>query len=81
MTDAAAPTPATRDIQTLDELSHPQAQAVLDLLADAAGADEQLAVSEQHRRYLRAGRRDGERHVVLHGVTRRKWRVGRGRPR
>ncbi|MFD7018834.1 mycothiol synthase [Streptomyces sp. NPDC059161] len=65
MTDAAAPTPATRDIQTLDELSHSQAQAVLDLLAEAARRDGQQAVSEQGRLQLRGGRREGVRHFLL----------------
>ncbi|MFF4186846.1 mycothiol synthase [Streptomyces sp. NPDC001691] len=65
MTDAAAPAPSTREIQTLDELSHSQAQAVLGLLAEAARGDGQQAVSEQGRLQLRGGRRDGVRHFLL----------------
>uniref|UniRef100_A0AAU2V4Y1 Mycothiol acetyltransferase n=1 Tax=Streptomyces sp. NBC_00003 TaxID=2903608 RepID=A0AAU2V4Y1_9ACTN len=65
MTDAAAPTPSSREIQTLDELSHSQAQAVLDLIADAARGDGQQAVSEQGRLQLRGGRREGVRHFLL----------------
>ncbi|MFJ8312252.1 MULTISPECIES: mycothiol synthase [unclassified Streptomyces] len=65
MTDAAVPAPASRDIQTLDELSHSQAQAVLDLLAEAARGDGQQAVSEQGRLQLRGGRREGVRHFLL----------------
>ncbi|MEU8965861.1 mycothiol synthase [Streptomyces sp. NPDC048491] len=65
MTDAAAPSPSSRDIQTLDELSAGQAQAVLDLLAEAARNDGQQAVSEQGRLQLRGGRRPGVRHFLL----------------
>ncbi|MGW2817961.1 mycothiol synthase [Streptomyces sp. NPDC001415] len=65
MTDAAAPAPSSREIQTLDELSHSQAQAVLDLIADAARGDGQQAVSEQGRLQLRGGRREGVRHFLL----------------
>ncbi|MEU3372894.1 mycothiol synthase [Streptomyces sp. NPDC006660] len=65
MTDAAAPTPSTRDIQTLDELTHPQAQAVLGLIAEAARSDGQQAVSEQGRLQLRGGHREGVRHFLL----------------
>ncbi|MFG2723151.1 mycothiol synthase [Streptomyces sp. NPDC048416] len=65
MTDAAAPTPSSREIQTLDELSHTQAQAVLDLIAEAARTDGQQAVSEQGRLQLRGGRREGVRHFLL----------------
>ncbi|MFD7338884.1 mycothiol synthase [Streptomyces violascens] len=65
MTDAAVPTPSSREIQTLDELGHSQAQAVLDLIADAARSDGQQAVSEQGRLQLRGGRREGVRHFLL----------------
>ncbi|CAM5252816.1 mycothiol synthase [Streptomyces xanthochromogenes] len=65
MTDAAAPSPSSRDIQTLDELSPVQAQAVLDLLAEAARTDGQQAVSEQGRLQLRGGGRAGVRHFLL----------------
>ncbi|MFE4860855.1 mycothiol synthase [Streptomyces sp. NPDC056670] len=65
MTDAAAPSPSSRDIQTLDELSPSQAGAVLDLIAEAARTDGQQAVSEQGRLQLRGGRREGVRHFLL----------------
>ncbi|MET9364064.1 mycothiol synthase [Streptomyces sp. NPDC006632] len=65
MTDAPSPTPSTRDIQTLDELGPAQAQAVLELLAEAARTDGQQAVSEQGRLRLRGGRREGVRHFLL----------------
>ncbi len=65
MTDAAAPAPSSREIQTLDELSHSQARDVLDLLAEAGRADGQQAVSEQGRLQLRGGRREGVRHFLL----------------
>ncbi|MEU9101118.1 mycothiol synthase [Streptomyces sp. NPDC048361] len=65
MTDAAAPTPSSRSIETLDELSPSQAQAVLDLIAEAARTDGQQAVSEQGRLRLRGGRREGVRHFLL----------------
>ncbi|MGP9019531.1 mycothiol synthase [Streptomyces sp. BR1] len=64
-TDPAGPGPSGREIQTLDELTHPQAQEVLALLAEAARADGQQAVSEQGRLQLRGGRRPGIRHFLL----------------
>ncbi|MEU9982532.1 mycothiol synthase [Streptomyces sp. NPDC050856] len=54
-----------RRIDTLDELSPEQAQAVLDLLTEAAEADGTQAVSEQGRLQLRGGRREGVRHLLL----------------
>ncbi|MFG3286330.1 mycothiol synthase [Streptomyces sp. NPDC048111] len=65
MTDAGAPIPSSRDIETLDELSHDQARTVLDLLDEAARTDGQQAVSEQGRLQLRGGRREGVRHFLL----------------
>ncbi|MDI3417850.1 mycothiol synthase [Streptomyces luteolus] len=64
MTDAAPAVPP-RSIQTLDALTEEQADAVLALLADAARADGQQAVSEQGRLQLRGGPRDGVRHLLL----------------
>ncbi|MEU1076672.1 MULTISPECIES: mycothiol synthase [unclassified Streptomyces] len=64
-TDPAVPGPSGREIRTLDELTHPQAQEVLALLAEAAGTDGQQAVSEQGRLQLRGGRRPGIRHFLL----------------
>ncbi|GAA3372830.1 mycothiol synthase [Streptomyces sannanensis] len=63
--DPAALTPG-REIHTLDELTHEQAQAVLDLLADAARSDGMQAVSEQGRLQLRGGRREGIKHMLLY---------------
>ncbi|NBM20717.1 mycothiol synthase [Streptomyces sp. GC420] len=54
-----------RRIETLDELSHRQAEEVLALLAEAAATDGQQAVSEQGRLALRGGRREGVRHFLL----------------
>ncbi|GLF99780.1 mycothiol synthase [Streptomyces yaizuensis] len=63
-TDAVIPEPGRR-IDTLDELTAEQAEAVLDLLAAAAEADGTQAVSEQGRLQLRGGRREGVRHLLL----------------
>ncbi|WP_329120521.1 mycothiol synthase [Streptomyces sp. NBC_01465] len=57
--------PSARTVRTLDALLPDQAEAVLALLADAARADGQQAVSEQGRLALRGGRRDGIRHLLL----------------
>ncbi|WP_455357383.1 mycothiol synthase [Streptomyces sp. SYSU K217416] len=65
MTDAAAALEPGRQIQTLDELTAEQAQAVLDLLSEAAHSDGMQAVSEQGRLQLRGGRREGVRHFLL----------------
>lgn len=63
-TDAPLPAPG-REIQTLDVLAPVQADAVLDLLAEAARTDGRQAVSEQGRLYLRGGHRTGVRHLLL----------------
>lgn len=55
----------SRSIETLTELSPEQTDAVLDLLAEAARADGQQAVSEQGRLQLRGGPREGVSHLVL----------------
>ncbi|MGW7362583.1 mycothiol synthase [Streptomyces sp. NPDC054841] len=66
MTDAAVPAlEPGRQIQTLDELTPDQAEAVLHLLSVAARADGMQAVSEQGRLQLRHGRREGVRHFLL----------------
>jgi mycothiol synthase len=54
-----------RHIQTLDELTADQAQAVLRILGDAARSDGMQAVSEQGRLQLRGGKREGVRHFLL----------------
>lgn len=64
MTEAAAAAPR-REIQTLDELTPEQADAVLGLLGDAARTDGQQAVSEQGRLQLKGGARAGVRHFLL----------------
>ncbi|MER7049864.1 MULTISPECIES: mycothiol synthase [Streptomyces] len=63
-TDAVNPGPG-REIESLDELSAQQAEAVLALLADAAESDGTQAVSEQGRLQLRGGKREGVRHFLL----------------
>ncbi|MDV9195952.1 mycothiol synthase, partial [Streptomyces sp. Wh19] len=63
-TDAPLPAPG-REIRTLDELSPEQADAVSDLLAEAARSDGRQAVSEQGRLQLRGGQRAGVRHLLL----------------
>ncbi|MFJ1567553.1 mycothiol synthase [Streptomyces erythrochromogenes] len=65
MTDAAAALEPGRQIQTLDELTGEQADAVLDLIEDAARTDGTTAVSEQGRLQLRGGPRAGIRHFLL----------------
>lgn len=64
MTDDQVPAPL-RQIDTLAELTAGQAADVLGLLADAARADGQQAVSEQGRLQLRGGAREGVRHLLL----------------
>lgn len=54
-----------RRIDTLTDLPGDTAQAVLDLIATAAAADGQPAVSEQGRLHVRTGRREGVRHLLL----------------
>ncbi|MFI2620001.1 mycothiol synthase [Streptomyces sp. NPDC018584] len=64
--DRPAEAPATlRKIDTLTALTPAQADAVLGLLAEAARADGQQAVSEQGRLQLRGGEREGVRHLLL----------------
>ncbi|MFB6862990.1 mycothiol synthase [Streptomyces virginiae] len=65
MTDASAALEPGRQIQTLDELTGEQADAVLDLIEDAACTDGTTAVSEQGRLQLRGGPRPGIRHFLL----------------
>jgi mycothiol synthase len=55
-----------RRIDVVDELTPPQAEAVLNLIAEAAAEDGQAAVSEQGRLNLRGGARPGVRHVLVH---------------
>ncbi|MEH0419819.1 mycothiol synthase [Streptomyces sp. B21-083] len=65
--DTARPVPPglSRSIDTLAALTPAQADAVLALLADAAQADGQQAVSEQGRLQLRGGAREGVSHFLL----------------
>ncbi|MEU6608955.1 mycothiol synthase [Streptomyces shenzhenensis] len=62
--DAVPPFPS-RSIETYSALSPDQAEAVLELLAAAAGTDGQQAVSEQGRLQLRGGAREGVSHLLL----------------
>ncbi|EKX65060.1 mycothiol synthase [Streptomyces ipomoeae] len=62
--DTALPSRARR-ITTLLELTPAQTEAVLALIAEAARADGQQAVSEQGRLQLRGGPREGVRHFLL----------------
>lgn len=62
--DAVIPEPG-RQIQSLDELTAEQAEAVLEVLAEAARSDGMQAVSEQGRLQLRGGRREGVQHFLL----------------
>ncbi|MFF8229312.1 mycothiol synthase [Streptomyces caelestis] len=54
-----------RSIDTYAALSAEQTEAVLGLLAEAALADGQQAVSEQGRLQLRGGEREGVAHLLL----------------
>ncbi|MEV8022589.1 mycothiol synthase [Streptomyces sp. NPDC086554] len=65
MTDEQQPPALMRQIETVDALTPAQAEAVLGLIADAARADGQQAVSEQGRLQLRGGARAGVRHLLL----------------
>ncbi|MGX1671235.1 mycothiol synthase [Streptomyces sp. NPDC055400] len=65
MTSDAVPTAPDRQIETLTALTPDQAEAVLEILSDAARADGQQAVSEQGRLQLRGGPREGVRHFLL----------------
>ncbi|MGV9561194.1 mycothiol synthase [Streptomyces sp. NPDC003480] len=62
--DTARPA-GIRSIETVTALSPAQAEAVLELLADAARVDGQQAVSEQGRLQLRGGEREGVSHLLL----------------
>ncbi|MET8955362.1 mycothiol synthase [Streptomyces sp. NPDC004393] len=62
--DTARPAP-TRSIDTVTALPPAQAEAVLELLAEAARVDGQQAVSEQGRLQLRGGEREGVSHLLL----------------
>ncbi|MER7968119.1 mycothiol synthase [Streptomyces sp. NPDC096080] len=62
--DTARITPA-RSIGTHTALTPDQTEAVLALLAEAAAADGQHAVSEQGRLHVRGGARDGIAHLLL----------------
>ncbi|MEV0261461.1 mycothiol synthase [Streptomyces sp. NPDC050617] len=64
MSDMVNETAGERRIEVLEELAPQTAQAVLDLVEEAARTDGQPAVSEQGRLHLR-GRRDGVRHLLL----------------
>ncbi|WP_367139887.1 MULTISPECIES: mycothiol synthase [Streptomyces] len=64
MSDVTNNANGQRSIEVLDELAPEAAQAVLRLIAEAAEADGQPAVSEQGRLQLK-GRRPGVRHVLL----------------
>ncbi|GHA63004.1 mycothiol synthase [Streptomyces termitum] len=63
--DAVPPLEPGRQIQIHDELTPDQVREVMELLAAADRADGVHAVSEQGRLYLRHGRRDGIRHLLL----------------
>jgi mycothiol synthase len=63
--DTARPAPISRSIETCSELTPDQAGAVLALIAEAARADGQPAVSEQGRLQLRGGARPGVSHLLL----------------
>jgi mycothiol synthase len=62
--DSALPA-LSRSIETCSALSPGQAEDVLQLLAEAARADGQQAVSEQGRLQLKGGAREGVRHLLL----------------
>ncbi|MGW1026189.1 mycothiol synthase [Streptomyces sp. NPDC002577] len=63
--DDALPPAFLRRIETHSALTPDQAEAVLELIAEAARADGQQAVSEQGRLQLRGGPREGVRHLLL----------------
>ncbi|MGW7089414.1 mycothiol synthase [Streptomyces sp. NPDC054871] len=65
MTDEQQPPATLRQIDTVAALTSDQADAVLGLIAEAARADGQQAVSEQGRLQLRGGARTGVRHLLL----------------
>lgn len=55
----------SRSIETCDALAPDRAEAVLDLLAEAARVDGQQPVSEQGRLQLHGGAREGVTHLLL----------------
>ncbi|OAH13319.1 mycothiol synthase [Streptomyces jeddahensis] len=63
--DDALPPAFLRRIETHSELTPDQAEAVLELITEAARVDGQQAVSEQGRLQLRGGPREGVRHLLL----------------
>ncbi|MFJ5308320.1 mycothiol synthase [Streptomyces sp. NPDC088350] len=63
--DTERPAPASRSIETFAVLSPDRAAAVLALIAEAAEADGQQAVSEQGRLRIRGGERAGVSHLLL----------------
>lgn len=63
--DDTAPSGLSRAIETYTALTPAQAEDVLRLLAEAARADGQQAVSEQGRLQLKGGAREGVRHLLL----------------
>ncbi|MBB5934444.1 mycothiol synthase [Streptomyces zagrosensis] len=65
MTDVGHEPGQARRIDIVDELTPDVASEVLELIAEAARADGQPAVSEQGRLRLRSGSRTGVRHLVL----------------
>ncbi|WP_344315975.1 mycothiol synthase [Streptomyces javensis] len=64
MNDVVNETSGARRLDVLEELTSAEVEDVLRLVAEAARADGQQAVSEQGRLQLR-GRREGVRHLVL----------------
>ncbi|WP_432096029.1 mycothiol synthase [Streptomyces sp. bgisy100] len=66
MSNVVNGTGAVRKIEVLDEVAPETAQAVSELLEEAARIDGQPAVSEQGRLQLRGGRREGVRHLLLY---------------
>ncbi|MFF8931908.1 mycothiol synthase [Streptomyces longwoodensis] len=63
--DDPARLPSSPSLETTSALTPDQTDAVLDLLAEAARADGQQAVSEQGRLQLRGGARAGVSHLLL----------------
>ncbi|MGW0995012.1 mycothiol synthase [Streptomyces sp. NPDC002520] len=63
--DTLRPFPS-RSIDTYTELAPDRAEAVLELVAEAARVDGQQPVSEQGRLQLRGGTREGVSHLLLH---------------
>ncbi|MFD4603431.1 mycothiol synthase [Streptomyces sp. NPDC058464] len=63
--DTARPPMYSRSIDTFSALAPDQAEAVRELLAEAARADGQQPVSEQGRLQLAGGAREGVSHLLL----------------